>query len=108
MSARVEVQRVDLTAMVWFAAAVVALAVVMASLIVSGWRPSELPPGARLLWWLGLAATGLGVSFIGYAGCPVYWGTVAVAHVQKSIAIRAGLALFLGGSAAAAIAILLR
>ncbi|HOT34658.1 MAG TPA: hypothetical protein PLW15_09455 [Rhodoglobus sp.] len=48
----------------------------------------------------------IGLSAIGYAGCPIYWGSVSTAHLQKSIAIRAGLAMLLIGSFVAISAVL--
>ena len=98
MSAHSEVQRTDRTGMIWFGAALLSAAIFVACLILAGWRPSTLPEVARIVWWAGFAITALGLAGIGYAGCPIYWGSVAVAHAQKSLAIRAGLLLFLVGA----------
>lgn len=106
MSARVEVQRIDRTGTIWFAAAVIAVALPLTGLLISGWHPSDLSPGAEVFWWIGATLNGLGLASIGYAGCPIYWGSVEVAHLQKSIAIRGGLVLFLVGGWAAVIAML--
>jgi uncharacterized membrane protein YbhN (UPF0104 family) len=106
MSAPVEVQRTDHTGTIWFAAAIVAVAVFAGSIILSGWRPADLAPGGTVAWWIGFALAALGVAGIGYAGCPIYWGNVEVAHWQKSVAIRAGLVLFLVGSVTLVVAML--
>lgn len=97
MSAHSEVQRTDRTGTIWFAAALLSVTIFIASLILVGWRPSTLPDAARIIWWIGFALAALGLGGIGYAGCPIYWGNVDVAHAQKSLAIRAGLVLFLIG-----------
>jgi uncharacterized membrane protein YbhN (UPF0104 family) len=106
MSAPVEVQRTDHTGTIWFAATIVAVAVFAGSIILSGWRPADLAPGGTVAWWIGFALAALGVAGIGYAGCPIYWGNVEVAHWQKSVAIRAGLVLFLVGSVTLVVAML--
>jgi hypothetical protein len=106
MSASVEVRRIDHTATIWFAAALLAVALVAGGVLISGWRPSDLDPVASDVWWIGAVFTGLGLAGIGYAGCPIYWGDVATAHRQKSVAIRAGLVLYLLGSFTAAVALL--
>ncbi len=100
MSAQVEVQRTDRTGTIWFAAALVAATIFIASLVLTGWRPSELADAAQVVWWVGFGLSALGLASIGYAGCPIYWGNVEVAHAQKSLAIRAGLVLFLVGAVA--------
>lgn len=66
----------------------------------------EAAPGGTVAWWIGFALAALGVAGIGYAGCPIYWGNVEVAHWQKSVAIRAGLVLFLVGSVTLVVAML--
>lgn len=106
MSARVEVQRTDHTGTIWFAAALLAVTLFVASLVLSGWRPALLPDGARIAWWIGFGLATLGLGGIGYAGCPIYWGNVEVAHRQKSVSIRGGLVLFLVGSVTIAVATL--
>ncbi|MDO7882756.1 hypothetical protein [Antiquaquibacter soli] len=106
MSARAEVQRTDRTGTIWFAAALVAVTLFVASLVLSGWRPSLLPAGAAVAWWIGFALAALGLAGIGYAGCPIYWGNVEVAHWQKSVAIRAGLVLFLIGGVTVVVSML--
>lgn len=106
MSAHTEVQRIDRTGTVWFASSFASIALIVAAIILSGWRPSELPEDAATAWWTGFALVGFGLAGIGYAGCPIYWGDVNTAHHQKSITIRAGLVLLIVGSATTFIAML--
>jgi hypothetical protein len=106
MSDYVEVQRIDRTGTIWFAATLISVALPVAALFISGWRPADLDDPERVLWWVGATITAIGLAAIGYAGCPIYWGNVSVAHLQKSIAIRAGLVCFLIGSFVAVIAVL--
>jgi hypothetical protein len=106
MSARAEVQRTDHTGTIWFAALVVASALVVGSIILSGWRPADLGTVATTVWWIGFALATLGIAGVGYAGCPIYWGNVETAHRQKSVAIRAGLVLFVAGSVTLVVAML--
>jgi len=106
MSPWVEVQRIDHTAGMWFAAALVSVALVIASILVSGWRPSDLSSTGEDVWWIGFSLGAIGLAAIGYAGCPIYWGSVSVAHHQKSIAVRGGLVLFLLGAGVSVIALL--
>lgn len=107
MSDYVEVQRTDHTGTIWFAAALGAVALVVASIVLSGWRPSDLGSPAAEVWWTGFAFAFVGLAGIGYAGCPIYWGNVSVAHRQKSIAIRGGLVFFLLGAGLTTLALLL-
>ena len=107
MSAYSEVQRTDRTGTIWFAATLLAAALVVGALIVSGWRPSQLEGSAEDIWWIGFTFTSFGLAGLGYAGCPIYWGNVEVAHKQKSVSIRAGLVLYLLGSVISVAALLL-
>lgn len=106
MSAEVELHRIDHTGTIWFAAALIAVAMPLTGLLISGWRPADLTPVAGAFWWVGAVIGIIGLSAIGYAGCPIYWGSVRTAHLQKSIAIRAGLAMLLIGSFVAISAVL--
>lgn len=106
MSAHTEVQRIDRTGTIWFTATLGAVALVLASIFISGWRPSDLDPTAGAAWWIGSVLTAIGLAAIGYAGCPIYWGNVEVAHAQKSFCIRAGLVSFLLGAFIAVVALL--
>ncbi len=106
MSPDSELGRIDRTATLWFAAAIIAMAVVFSGVLISGRRPAELSPMASVFWWSGATVAIVGLSGMGYAGCPIYWGNTDTAHLQKSIAIRAGLGLLLVGSFTAFAAIL--
>lgn len=106
MSAYSELRRIDRTGTIWFAAALLAVSLHVAALLLSGWRPSDLPATAAAAWWIGATLVGVGLAGIGYAGCPIYWGDVPTAHRQKSVAIRGGLAMFLIGSFTAVVALL--
>jgi hypothetical protein len=106
MSNEVELRRIDHTATIWFAATVIAVAIPLAALLHGGWRPSDLHPAAGVAFWIGVIVVGVGLAGIGYAGCPIYWGNVRVAHLQKSIAIRGGLVCFLLGSFVVLVAVL--
>ncbi len=106
MSHRQELRRIDHTGTIWFAAALIAVALPLCGILISGWRPSELAPVAAGFWWVGATLATVGIAAIGYAGCPIYWGSVRTAHLQKSISIRAGLGLFLIGSFVAVSALL--
>lgn len=106
MSDEVEVRRIDRTATIWFAAALIAVALPLTGVLISGWRPSQLGAADDFLWWIGCGLVAVGLAAVGYAGCPVYWGNVATAHLQKSVAIRAGLVLLLVGAFLAVVAIL--
>lgn len=106
MSASSELARIDRTGSMWFAAGLLAVALPVAALLHGGWRPVDLPEASAVAWWVGAILVGIGLSCIGYAGCPIYWGDVRAAHRQKSVAIRTGLALFLTGSFTALVAVL--
>lgn len=101
-----ELRRIVFTGTIWFAAAIVAAGVPLSGLLSAGWRPSDLPPAAEVVWWLGAALALIGTAGFGWAGCPVLaWG-LPVADWQKSISIRGGVALFLIGTVAASVAVL--
>lgn len=106
MSARSELERIDRTGTVWFAAALIAVALPVAALLVGGWRPADLPAATAVVWWIGTVLVAIGLAGLGYAGCPIYWSDVPTAHRQKSIAVRAGCVLFLIGSFIALVAVL--
>ena len=107
MSAREEVQRIDRVGSMWFAAALLASSIGLLALLATGFHPANLGGGGEIAWWIGAGLNAVGLAAIGYAGCPIYWGSVEVAHLQKSICIRGGLVLFLLGAWIAVIAILM-
>ena len=77
MSPERELARIDHTATLWFAAAITAMALVLSGVLISGWRPAELDPVASVFWWVGATLAIVGLSAIGYAGCPIYWAMCA-------------------------------
>jgi hypothetical protein len=102
-----ELRRIDFTRTVWFAAAAIGSGVSLAILVATGWRPTHLPAGDRIVWWVGAGLVVLGVAAFAWAGCPVLRSDVATADRAKAVCIRAGVALFLAGGIAATIASLL-
>ena len=101
-----ELRRIGLVGTVWFTAAVIAVGIPLDGLLTSGWRPVDLPIVAEVAWWVGAALTSLGVFGFAWAGCPVWgWGPEASAR-QKSVAIRAGVVLFLAGIIISSVAVM--
>jgi hypothetical protein len=105
-STTAELRRIDFTGTIWFAAAIVATAVPLGSLLAANWRPSELPPPLGALWWIGAALTLVGTAALAWAGCPVLGFTPEEADRQKSLCVRAGVALYLGGTVIAALSLI--
>lgn len=106
MTDEVEVRRIDHTATIWFAAMIVAVAIPFTGIILSGWKPTDLEGAGPDVWWIGFVFTWIGIAFISYAGCPIYWGNVRIAHKQKSLASRGGVIFFMIGVLAAGAAML--
>lgn len=106
-STAAEVGRMVKTGTVWFAAAVISVAIAVPTLIGSGWRPSDLAAPEAFAWWLGSFLALVGVAGLAWAGCPVMGFPLDVAHQQKAVCMRGGTVLFLGGSVIALVAILL-
>lgn len=102
-----ELRRIDFTGTIWFAATVVGSGIPMAALLVSGWRPHELPAFAAIVWWIGGALVVLAAAAFAWAGCPVLDTDVTTADRRKSLCIRAGVVLLLAGGVAASLAVLL-
>lgn len=102
-----ELRRIDATGTVWFAAAVLAAALPLATLLASGWRPDELPTALATTWWAGAALALLGILAFAWAGCPVLGTDPGSADRRKSLAIRIGVVVYLVGMSAAALALLL-
>ena len=107
MTPEVNVQRIMRTGTVWFAAAVVGIAIVLGLLLSSGWRPASLPTDAQALWWIASTIVVLSVGLIGWSGCPILEVDVPTASRNKSRTMQLGTMLFIVGSAGALFAILL-
>jgi len=101
-----EIRRTLFSGTVWFAAAIIAAGIPLAGLLSAGWRPSDLPVTAEVIWWLGAALAFIGTAGFGWAGCPILAWEAPVAQRQKSICIRGGVALYLIGTVAASVAML--
>jgi len=101
-----EIRRTLFSGTIWFAAAIIATGIPLAGLLGQGWRPSDLPVPAEVVWWLGAALALIGTAGFAWAGCPILAWEAPTAQRQKSICIRGGVALYLIGSAAASVAVL--
>jgi hypothetical protein len=102
-----ELSRTLVNGTVWFSAASISTAIVFAGLLSTGWRPTALPALDAALWWIGLVVGFAGVAAIGWAGCPIYSSdSLEVEAKRKSVSIRAGMTLFLIGTAFAGVAVL--
>ena|SRR6187551_1523482 len=106
MSDAVEVRRIDHTGTIWFAAMIVAVAIPLGAIILSGWKPTDLVGAGPDVWWIGFVFTWIGIALVSYAGCPIYWGNVHTAHKQKSLASRGGVVFFMIGTLTAVSAML--
>jgi hypothetical protein len=107
MSPDQNVQRIMHTGTIWFAAAVGSIAVTMGLLLSSGWRPALLMGGVRVLWWAASAVVALSIGLIGWSGCPILEVDVQTADRNKTRTMQLGTLLFIVGSAAALLAVLL-
>jgi hypothetical protein len=76
-------------------------------LVASGWRPSELPGGLAGLWWTAFGIVVLSIGLIGWSGCPILEVSVKTADRNKTRTMQVGTLLFIVGSAAAMVAVLL-
>jgi hypothetical protein len=83
--------RIMWTGTLWFAAAVVAVALALGAVLVSGWRPDVLSTPVETLFWVG----------------PILEVSVPVADRNKTRTMQLGTFSFLVGSAAAMLAVLL-
>jgi len=101
------VQRIMWTGTVWFAAAVGSVAVALGLLLASGWRPSVLVGGEAVLWWIAFSVVVLSLGLIGWSGCPILEVSVRIADRNKTRTMQLGTLLFIGGSSAAMLAVLL-
>ena len=101
------VQRIMWTGTIWFAAAVGSVAITMGLLLSSGWRPTHLPVGLALVWWLGAFLVALSLGLIGWSGCPILEVSVPVADHNKTRTMQLGTLLFIVGGVLALLAVLL-
>jgi hypothetical protein len=106
-AATAEVARIIRTGTIWVGAAVVAPAAVLGPLLASGWRPAQLPLPAAIVWWIGVAASAIGLALLVWAACPVLGFAIEQAHPQKIFSIRVGIVTNLSGMALALLALLL-
>ena len=106
-SPEAETARIIRTGTIWLAAAVVAPAVALGPLLASGWRPSQLPLPAAIIWWIGAVAAGLATALLVWAACPVLGFPLEQAHPQKIFSIRVGIVVYLSGTTIAGLALLL-
>jgi hypothetical protein len=66
-----------------------------------------LPSPLADLFWVGAGAVAISVGLIGWSGCPILEVDVPTASRNKSRTMQAGTLLFIVGSAAALLAVLL-
>jgi hypothetical protein len=94
------VRRIMVTGTVWFAFALLAVAIVAGPLLASGWRPALLSGGIAVLWWIGAVVVALSLGLIGWSGCPILEVDVPTADRNKTRTMQVGtLCLILGGTA---------
>jgi hypothetical protein len=101
------VQRIMWTGTIWFAAAVGSIAVALGLLLASGWRPAILGGGDAVLWWVAFGVVVLSLGLIGWSGCPILEVSVKTADHNKTRTMQLGTLLFIVGSSAAMLAVLL-
>jgi hypothetical protein len=101
------VQRIMWTGTIWFAAALGSVAIALGLLLSSGWRPSVLSGGDTVLWWIAFGVVVLSIGLIGWSGCPILEVSVKTADRNKTRTMQLGTLLFILGSAAAMLAVLL-
>ncbi|MBF4579229.1 hypothetical protein [Frigoribacterium sp. VKM Ac-2530] len=99
--------RIMWTGTLWFAAAVVAVALALGAVLVSGWRPDVLSTPVETLFWIGASVVALSLGLIGWSGCPILEVSVPVADRNKTRTMQLGTFSFLVGSAATMLAVLL-
>jgi hypothetical protein len=106
-SPQAETGRIIRTGTIWLAAAVIAPAAVLGPLLGSGWRPTQLPLLAAIVWWVGVLGAGAGAALLVWAACPVLGFPLEQAHPQKIFSIRVGIVVNLSGMTLALLALLL-
>jgi hypothetical protein len=103
----VAVVRIIWAGVVWFAAVILAIALFLAPLLASGWRPTTLPLPLAIIWWVGAAGVAASTAFIGWSGCPILAEDTATEDRRKSKTLPIGMVCFLIGAAACVFAVLL-
>jgi cation transport ATPase len=106
-SAEAETERIIRSGTLWLGAVVVTAALLLGPAVAAGWRPTDLPSGEQLAWWIGAVAAGLGTAALVWAGCPTLGYPVAEAWRQKRMSIRFGIVASLAGIAISGIAVLI-
>ncbi|HEY4268632.1 MAG TPA: hypothetical protein VGM94_10620 [Galbitalea sp.] len=107
MTPEKNLQRIMWSGTLWFGVAVGAVAIVTGLLLSSGWRPSVLPAGLGVLWWVAAAIVTLSIGLIGWSGCPILEVSVPVSDRNKTRTMQLGTLLFIVGGAASLLAVLL-
>lgn len=107
MSPEKNVQRIMRTGTIWFATAVVSVAIGLGLLLSSGWRPSILPAVLSAVWWIGSVLVTFSIGLIGWSGCPVLEVDVPTADRNKTRTMQLGTLLFIMGGALAIAAVML-
>jgi hypothetical protein len=107
MSPDKNVQRIMWTGTAWFGVAVGSVAVTLGFLLSSGWRPSVLPAGLEVAWWVAAVIVVFSIGLIGWSGCPILEVSVPVADRNKTRTMQFGTALFIIGGAIALFTVLL-
>jgi hypothetical protein len=101
------VRRIMVTGTVWFAAAILSVAIFIGPLMASGWRPSVLSGGVENLFWIGSVIVALSLGLIGWSGCPILEHDVPTADRNKTRTMQLGVLSFILGSTATVFAVLL-
>jgi hypothetical protein len=107
MAPEINVQRIMWTGTIWFATAITSSALALGLLLSSGWRPSVLPGGLAVLWWVGAALVVVSIGLIGWSGCPILEVDVPTADHNKTRTMQLGTLFFIVGGAVTMLAILL-
>ncbi|MGV3714359.1 hypothetical protein [Pseudolysinimonas sp.] len=102
-----ETERIIRSGTLWLAAVVVTAALLLGPAVAAGWRPTDLPSGEQLAWWIGAVGAGLGTAALVWAGCPTLGYPVAEAWKQKRMSIRFGIVASLAGMAICGLAVLI-
>jgi cation transport ATPase len=98
-----ELRRTMYIAALWFAAALLSGTITTAILMASGWRPYRLAAFPDAVWIAGTSVASLGTVLLAWAGCPITKKGLAEEDKRKSLAVRIGIAAFIGGTAMASI-----